>query len=505
MGRKVKSKNTGIALAVAATVVLGGWLQSPAADRVDCWFDPPGDATVECFRILVPRDYVKAEGATFDLAVAVVRGEKEARDRPAVVLVGGGPGGPSFDSAYPQESLVSRWFDITQRFRREHDIVIFDARGVGRSLPSLDCHEANQDAGNRTDPPGSDVSFYRRQSESIRACWDRLAASGLDFAAVSTTAMADDIATIAQELGYDTIDLWSFSFGTRVGLEVIRRHPDIVRAAVLDSTVPTHGSLDNDLPWMTWRAFEQLFDDCEQDSRCSNAYPNVRDNFLDQVESLNEDPQMLALIDIDRWGEGAAALVTGDDLVFYAYDAFYSTDVLRYLPAIIEAGTQDLNNLTAYYWFPLLADWGLSEGVFLTIVCREIVPFTDEAEVEAQAGMYGPIGDAGAAMAMAPACSDWPVEPMLREDRSPVVSAAPVLFLNGAYDPATPPEWSVEIAEDFSNSVHLVFRGAGHTPSATDACAVRTAVRFLQRSGDSEPFTEPYCRLYREPPDFLIP
>ena len=137
---------------------------------------------------------------------------------------------------------------------------------------------------------------------------------------------------------------------------------------------------------------------------------------------------------------------------------------------------------------------GLSEGVFLTIVCREIVPFTDEAEVEAQAGMYGLIGSAGAAMAMAPACSDWPVEPMLREDRSPVVSAAPVLFLNGAYDPVTPLEWSVEIAESFPNAAHLVFRGAGHVPSASDGCAVRTAVRFLQHSGDSEPFSEPYCR-----------
>ena len=256
---------------------------------------------------------------------------------------------------------------------------------------------------------------------------------------------------------------------------------------------------------MTWRAFEQLFDDCEQDSRCSNAYPNLRDGFLDQVEALNEDPQMLAILDNDRWGEGTAVLMNGDDLVSYVIVAFYVTDVIQYLPSTIESGTRDSSNLTPFFWFPLLADWGPSEGVFLTIVCREIVPFTDEAELEAQARMYGPIGSAGAVMAMAPACSDWPVESVLREDRSPVVSAAPVLFLNGAYDPVTPPEWSVEIAESFPNASHLVFRGAGHAPSASDGCAVRTAVRFLQRSGDSEPFTEPYCRLYREPPDFLIP
>ena len=401
--------------------------------------------------------------------------------------------------------MTAWWFETTTGLREERDIVVFDARGTGRSLPTLDCREANEDAAARTVPPGSETPFYRRQSASIRACWSRLAESGLDFGSVSTTAMADDVAAVARELGYDAIALWAFSFGTRVGLETIRRHPGLVRAAVLDSVAPTRGSLENDLPWMTWRAFERLFDDCERDARCSGAWPNLRDDFLDLVEALNENPRTLdVLYHDDRWGKGATVLMTGDDLVFYAYDAFYVTEALPYLPTVIASGARDADNFSRFYWYPLLADWGLSEGVFLTVFCREIVPFTDEAEVRARAGMYGPIGAAGAAIVTTPACSDWPVEPLAADDRAPVVSDIPALFLNGSYDPATPPRWGAEVAEGFPNAAHLVFRGAGHSPSATEPCATETAIRFLLESGDGGPFAEPDCGLYREPPDFVV-
>lgn len=326
-------------LAVAvATVVLGGWPGTPAADQVDCGFEPQSNERVECFRILVPRDHGVPDGTSFVLPVAVIRGD--ADDRPPVVLVDGGPGGPTLDPVWPGW-LTAPWFELTAALRKERDFVVFDARGVGRSRPSLDCQEVDKDAADRTEPPGSEVPFYLRQREALRACWKRLVASGIDFSSVSTTAMADDIATIADELGHDEVDLWSFSFGTRVSLELIRRHPGLVRAAVLDSAVPTHGSLDNDLPWMTWRAFEQLFDDCEQDPECAAAYPDLRNEFLDQIRSLNEEPQTLAIVYGDgRWGEGSVVYMNGNDLVFYAYGAFYLTEALPYLPAVIHASAR---------------------------------------------------------------------------------------------------------------------------------------------------------------------
>ena len=498
---------TGVILsfaAVGAVVVLGGWLKTPAPGQVDCWLEPPSDERVECFHIIVPRDYGNPDGASFTLPVAVIKGDAEASDSPAVVMVDGGPGAPVFNSVWPEWSPVTVSFEITEALRKERDIVVFDSRGSGLSQPSLDCHEANEDAAGRTDPPGSDVPFYLRQSEAIRTCWERLVSSGIDFGTVSTTAMADDIATIVDELGYDAIDLWSFSYGTRVSLELIRRHPGLVRAAVLDSTLPTHGSLDTDLPWMTWRAFEQLFDDCEQDPECATAYPNLRNGFLDQIRSLNEEPQSLAIIhDNGRWGEGSVVYMDGNDLVFYIYDAFYVAEALPYLPLVMNAAARNSDHLTWFYWYPLFADWGLSEGVFLTIWCREVVPFTDEAELREQAEEYGPIGVAALTIVTTPACADWPVEPMPRDDHSPVVSEVPVLFVNGAYDPVTPPEWSAEIMEGFSKAIHLVFRAAGHSPSAGEACAVATAVRFLQSAGDNRTYAAPDCPLYLEP-DFLI-
>lgn len=57
----------------------------------------------------------------------------------------------------------------------------------------------------------------------------------------SVEAMADDACTFIKALGFDTIDIFSFSLGGMVAQDLVVKHPELVRRLVLTGTGPRGG------------------------------------------------------------------------------------------------------------------------------------------------------------------------------------------------------------------------------------------------------------------------
>ncbi len=57
----------------------------------------------------------------------------------------------------------------------------------------------------------------------------------------SIEAMADDAYTFIKSLGFDTIDIFSFSMGGMIAQDLLLKHPDLVRKVVLAGTGPRGG------------------------------------------------------------------------------------------------------------------------------------------------------------------------------------------------------------------------------------------------------------------------
>ena len=61
-----------------------------------------------------------------------------------------------------------------------------------------------------------------------------------DLTLYTTTIAMDDLDDVRAFLGYDQINIYGGSYGTRAGLVYMRQHGDHVRAAVLDGVAPTN-------------------------------------------------------------------------------------------------------------------------------------------------------------------------------------------------------------------------------------------------------------------------
>ena len=92
----------------------------------------------------------------------------------------------------------------------------------------------------------------------------------------TTPALADDVADLAPAMPLPRINLYGVSYGTRWALEVMRRHPDLVRAAVLDGVYPPQVNGEQNEPEIVRRVFEQLYADCAADTLCRERHPDLR-------------------------------------------------------------------------------------------------------------------------------------------------------------------------------------------------------------------------------------
>jgi pimeloyl-ACP methyl ester carboxylesterase len=87
--------------------------------------------------------------------------------------------------------------------------------------------------------------------------------------------MAMDAVDVLTALGYQQVNLYGASYGTRIAQLVMRDHPEFVRSAILDSVVPIEVRLFDQNAGGSGQALESLFESCRNDPSCSSAYPDL--------------------------------------------------------------------------------------------------------------------------------------------------------------------------------------------------------------------------------------
>ncbi len=476
----------------------------PTFAKHSCAFDLPGGRTdgqnTFCGTLTVLADRTKPDGQTIQLAVAVLKASGTNVLPDPIVYLDGGPGGETLGGS---SDFFSTNFAVD--LQEQRDIILFDQRGVGLSKPSLDCPEYTNALYATLNTPLTRAEVNARDEKSLEACRNRLVANGVDLSWFSSSASAADVYDLMRALGYQEWNLLGVSYGTRLGLTILRDQPDGVRSAVLDSVYPPFVDRYVDLPAAAQRAFDTLFQGCVADPACAKAYPNLDERFYALVRRLDAKP-LTATARNYTDGKEYAVRIDGTQLVNMLFTSLYITDFIPDLPDLIaradaETARGETAALGEWGWVIFLFD-GLSEGDYYAVECSEETPFNQVAALETAAAKVHPeLKSAFGDPEILRYCAKWAARPADPRENEPVRSAIPTLLLAGQYDPVTPPEYASRAANTLERSTVVEFPGLGHATFA-QPCPISIYTAFINNPTAKLNIS---CVDQMQPPPFRVP
>lgn len=469
----------------------------PRFEEASCMFTPPQGQNPTCGYLIVPEDRSQPDGTTIKIAVAVF--ESDNPDKPAAPLVylEGGPGGSAL------EFLSLTFNERFGEFIKDRDVIVFDQRGVGRSQPALDCPEVNQLIVDTLDDVLSTDETVRLSNEALTACAERLKAEGINLSAYNSAENAADVNDLRLALGYDQLDLYGISYGTRLALTVMRDFPEALRSVIIDSINPPQTSY-NDVPQNYERALNVLFSDCAANAACKAAFPDLEQVFYETIDQLNQTPATFDVLDPTTQREREVKL-DGDGFASYVFEALYATEILPSMPKnIYDVYNGDTRFLSLWTLLRLSQLDAISTGMNYAVQCSEELPFDNAAAIQAALDETNPalVGFArrgGVDPTQIELCAVWNAAAPNPVENQPVTSDVPTLVISGDYDPITPPQNGIDTAANLSKGYFFEFPGHGHGVIPSSDCALSIAQAFL-----NDPNTRPdaTCLESVTAPDF---
>src|SRR5262245_23546329 len=225
-----------------------------------------------CGKLTVFENRKTRTGRTIDLNIVVSPAfEQKTKVEPLFDLAGG-PGVASTSGAtfYATEGKA---------YRRRHDVVLVDQRGTGNSNPLSIPHEKTPESDLREMYP---VDYVMRMREALQ--------QRADLTQYTTSIAMDDLDDVRAWFGYDRINLFGLSYGTRAALVYLRQHPEHVRTITLLGIAPTYLRIPMYHAQAAERAMNLLLDQCEHDAKCREVFPQIRDEWMKALAALQAAP-----------------------------------------------------------------------------------------------------------------------------------------------------------------------------------------------------------------------
>lgn len=419
----------------------------------------------------VPEDRSRTASRRIPLNVIILPATGASRRPDPLVFLQGGPGdAPSFNARF-----YSRVF---ARIREARDLVLVDLRGTGRSA-ALACPELGV-----PDVSSGVFDEHLLSLPAVRACRARLEQRA-DLRLYTTDRAVDDLDEVLRAMGYDQVNLYGTSYGSRVAQVFMQRHPSRLRTVSMKGIVPpsmampaTHAQAGD----ARWRA---LVANCAADPRCANVYPTLTADLEAILHRLErETPTLAAPPNGDR--RGVRVTITRGLFGEAFRNLLYTPQAAARVPRLLRrlAGGDDpalaemaLESRTA------LGGERLAAGFFLSVTCAEDVPYLPGDAETASANTFGRDYRLREQRA---ACEAWPRGTVPPEHGRPTRSSIPTLMFSGALDPVTPPSGGDEVLGGLSRGRHVVLVNNGHPIGNAEACVSSLMTAFIERAAAAE-------------------
>ena len=442
-----------------------------------------GQAKCGTYEVWENRDAKRGRRIALKVVVVPATGSRTTSD--ALTYLGGGPG----DAATHVAPYLAKQFAA---LREHRDILLVDQRGTGGSH-ALECDLY----------PGKDAqtalgAFF--PADRVRVCRAALEKTA-DLGLYTTAAAMDDLDEVRGALGYDRLDVFGASYGTRAALVFIRRHPDRVRTAVLQGVAPTYDPIPLNFPQYAQHAIDKLFADCERDAACHATFPNLSGDLRAIVARAAAHPVPVHILD-PATGDPVRVLLSRDLLGEALRYLMYQSGSALYVPLLVhQAAAGDFAPLTEFaLGSRRQVVNSVGQGLYLSVTCSEDLPFISSADAErAAANTF--LGDYRFQQQRS-ACAAWTRGAVPADLRQPVRADTPVLLFSGTWDPVTPPGNAAKVAASLPRSLPVVIPSGGHSYDGlqgADACVAAITGQFVERADPAGVDTSCVERVRRPP------
>jgi pimeloyl-ACP methyl ester carboxylesterase len=418
----------------------------------------PASVSAQCSTLAVPEDRAQPAGRAVVLALAFVPSTAKRPEPDPVFMLAGGPG-QSAREAFPAAAAAFR------HVLRERHVVLVDQRGTGGSNP-LACDAP---------APGGDAALPVAGPAAARAlaeqCLRRLDADPRFY---TTSDAVLDLEAVRVAIGAGQVNLVGISYGTRVALEYLRRHPGRVRSVILDGVVPPGLALGSGHARNLESSVDAQFALCTADPDCAARFGSPRERLTALLAELDRAPPRV------RYRDPLTHELREDTLTREAVAGVVR--LFAYVPQLAAMLPLSLAEAAAGRPEVLMAQGRMIEGLVgeqiaqgmqLAVNCSE-----DADRLRVDPADAGTLMGTAFVATLLEQCAAWPRGRRPADFTAPVSSERPVLLLSGEFDPVTPPAYAEEVARQLPNGRHLVARGQGHNVLGA-GCVPQLMGRFL--------------------------
>lgn len=388
---------------------------------------------------------------------------------PPLIYLAGGPG-----SATTPMVRNPMW----RRLLEVGDVILLDQRGTGRSKPNLTWKSLHLTP---TDLFKDRASLIATLEGPSRQAARHFRGMGVDLSAYNTDESADDVNDLRIALGAEKINLLGHSYGTHLGMSVLRRHgAHVNRAVFVGSAGPdqmTKLPLDGD------KHFQMLSDLAAKDPNVNRDVPDMMAQLKRVLAKLDAKPMDVVFSD-SRAKRRVHVPVGGFGLRLIIALDFGDTRDIPVFPRLLDSIERDDPSILRWFVRKRYRQFIQLPGMMLVMrgACGASKETWARVEEEAKTSIFG-LANNGPWPEINKA---WGIAELGDTHRAPLVTDVPTLFFSGSLDGRTPPHFTEKLMPGFHKGTHLVVENAGHEDMMPNPKVLDTMARFLKGENVSD-------------------
>lgn len=438
--------------------------------------------SAELGQLRVPENRTNRKSMRVTLPILKLKSRIE-KPGPPIVYLADGPGVMATNEGFTLESIF-------QPLLRNHDIILMDQRGVGRSKPQVFWES----------PTSQPLDYFLSYDNMLmRDRWAseqavaRFKKQKIDFKGYSTVESADDLKDLAAALGVRQLILVGYGYGTHLALATMRRYPGLVHSAVLVGPQgPDHMLM---LPSTMDQHFQNVSDLAVKDQATRIKVANLTSLTKIILRRLDRVPVGLSVRD-RRTRKMVRVEVGKFGLQWIIARLLTEKRYFEELPAMLHLLAKQDYSMLRKHVERLYNETG--RGISgMSYLMR----LHSGATVDRLALIVRESGDSILGNAMNYPVFDvpdlWGHPDLGNSYRMQIDSNHRVLFVSGSLDPGALPSQTEEIRQGFPNGVHCVVENADHSDVLAHERTQRVILDFLV----GKPVND--MRISLKPPDFL--